>query len=66
MSGLGSDRKAGVDRSAEDKEEPSLDEVREALRGLRYGSVLVIVQDGVIVQLDRTEKRRLRTPEHPQ
>jgi hypothetical protein len=26
----------------------------------------VIVQDGVIVQVDRTEKRRLRTPEHPQ
>jgi hypothetical protein len=66
MSGVRSDREAGADRSAEDKERQSLDEVRAALRGLRYGSVLVIVQDGVIVQVDRTEKRRLRTPEHPQ
>jgi len=27
---------------------------------LRFGSVNVIVQDGVVVQIDRTEKRRLR------
>jgi len=31
----------------------------DALRGLRYGSVLAIVQDGVIVQIERTEKTRL-------
>ena len=36
-----------------------LTEVRDALRGLRYGVVEIIVQDGVIVQLNRTEKRRL-------
>lgn len=37
-----------------------LQQIREALRGLRYGSVNIIVQDGLIVQIDRTEKRRLR------
>jgi hypothetical protein len=37
--------------------------IREALRGLRFGSVNIIVQDGVIVQIDRTEKRRLRRAE---
>ncbi|MDX1962674.1 MAG: YezD family protein [Pirellulales bacterium] len=35
-------------------------QIRDALRGLRFGSVNVIVQDGVVVQIDRTEKRRTR------
>lgn len=33
--------------------------VRDALKGLQYGTVTVIVQDGVVVQVDRTEKIRL-------
>ena len=37
------------------------DEVRASLRNLEYGSVTIIVQDGVIIQIDRTEKRRLQT-----
>ena len=37
-----------------------LHQVRESLRGLRYGSVNIIVQDGVIIQIDRTEKKRLQ------
>lgn len=36
--------------------------IGDALAGLRYGSVLVIVQDGVIVQIERTEKTRLDKP----
>lgn len=36
-----------------------LSEVRDSLRGLRFGAVEIIVQDGVIVQINRTEKRRL-------
>lgn len=40
--------------------EAELQQIREALRGLRYGSVNIIVQDGLIVQIDRTEKRRIR------
>ena len=35
-------------------------QIRESLRGLRFGSVNIIVQDGVIIHIDRTEKRRLR------
>ena len=38
----------------------ALGRVREALSGLRYGEVTVIVQDGVIVQVERTEKLRLQ------
>jgi hypothetical protein len=37
-----------------------MDAIRHALNGLRYGQVVVIVQDGVVVQVDRTERRRLR------
>ncbi len=37
----------------------SLRAISEALRGLQFGSVTVIVQDGVVIQVDRTEKRRL-------
>ncbi|MEX0669278.1 MAG: YezD family protein [Pirellulales bacterium] len=32
--------------------------IGDALHGLRYGSVLAIVQDGVVVQIERTEKTR--------
>jgi hypothetical protein len=42
---------------------PALDRIDDALRGLRYGSVLAIVQDGVVVQIERTEKTRLPFPE---
>jgi hypothetical protein len=40
--------------------EASLTEIRDILRGLRFGSVTIIVQDGVVVQIDRLEKRRLQ------
>ena len=37
-------------------------DVAAALRGLRFGQVTVTVQDGVIVQIDRTERRRFGRP----
>jgi hypothetical protein len=37
-----------------------LDHVRKAIQGIRYGEVRVIIQDGVIVQIERVEKQRLR------
>ena len=40
--------------------EEELREIAASLRGLRYGSVSIVVQDGVIIQIDRVEKRRLR------
>ncbi len=39
-----------------------MEQIRQSLRGLRYGTVTIIVQDGVVVQIERTEKRRLRGP----
>ena len=41
-------------------DDDAINQIRDSLRGLRYGSVNIIVQDGVIIQIDRTEKRRLR------
>jgi hypothetical protein len=40
--------------------EAEIDQIRDALRGLRFGNISIVVQDGVVVQIDRTEKRRLR------
>ena len=37
----------------------ALRRIGDALQGLRYGSVLAIVQDGAVVQIERTEKTRL-------
>jgi hypothetical protein len=53
-----------VASSANNGRLPTDDELREiaaSLRGLRFGSVSIVVQDGVIIQIDRTEKKRLRT-----
>lgn len=43
-----------------------IQQIRDALQGLKFGSVTIIVQDGVVVQIDRTEKRRLRRPTNPE
>lgn len=37
----------------------ALAKVRDALSGLRYGEVTVVVQDGIVVQVERTEKVRI-------
>jgi hypothetical protein len=46
--------------NGDDRRDVELQQIRQALRSLRYGNVNIIVQDGVVVQIDRTEKRRLR------
>jgi hypothetical protein len=35
-------------------------QILKTLQGLRYGVVSIVVQDGVVVQIERTEKHRLR------
>jgi len=34
--------------------------IEEALRGLQFGTLTIIVQDGVVVQVERTERHRFR------
>ena len=50
----------GFRRDADDTVEAVLAQVRELLDGVRFGSITLVVQDGVVVQIDRTEKRRLQ------
>jgi hypothetical protein len=39
--------------------EPTFQAIRQAFEGLRYGQVIVTVQDGRVMQIDRTERHRL-------
>lgn len=36
-----------------------LDSLKRALRGLRFGTITLVVHDGAVVQIDRTEKLRV-------
>jgi len=43
----------------DDETTKAIERIRIALRDLRYGTVTAVVQDGVVVQVERTEKVRL-------
>jgi hypothetical protein len=47
-----------------DRTREALNRIQSALRGLRYGTVTAVVQDGVVVQVDRTEKIRIDKRQH--
>jgi len=34
-------------------------EIGKALSGLQYGQLVILIKDGKVTQIDRTEKRRL-------
>ena len=38
--------------------------ILETLKGLQYGELTLIVQDGVVVQVNRIEKRRVPRAAH--
>lgn len=40
--------------------EESISSVHEALAGLRYGNISLTVHEGRVVQIDVTEKKRLK------
>ena len=44
------------------REEAVLREVLAAIRRVRHGYIQVIVQDGKVIQIDTTEKKRLDRP----
>jgi hypothetical protein len=43
----------------------AVERINAALRGLRYGTVTAVVQDGVVVQVERTEKFRVQRRDRP-
>ncbi len=38
--------------------------VRDSLQSLRFGTVILVVQDGRVVQVDKNEKIRINRPGH--
>ena len=36
-----------------------LDKVKELVESTRYGSVVLLIQDGKVIQIDKTEKYRI-------
>jgi hypothetical protein len=40
-------------------------QIQDALRGMEHGKLTVVVQDGLIIQLERTDKVRLPRPDRP-
>jgi hypothetical protein len=51
---------ASVPASREQNLRWALQQIEESLRDLRYGVLSLTVQDGVIVQVERTERHRYR------
>lgn len=45
-------------------EKTKVDTIVEALEGLKYGSVIVTIHEGVITQIDKTEKVRFPLQKH--
>lgn len=47
-------------RLREEAVEKLVPQLRQALQDLRFGQIVITVQDGLPVQIERTEKTRLR------
>jgi hypothetical protein len=37
-----------------------LEPIRTAMKGIRFGEVRIVIQDGVVIHIDRVEKNRIR------
>ena len=37
-------------------------QLRKALRSIRFGTVTLVIQDGHVIQIDKSEKIRLKRP----
>ena len=53
-------RAGGPSLPEETAERWALRQIEDALRGLQFGQVTITVQDGVVVQVERTERRRFQ------
>lgn len=40
--------------------ESCLNEVKNILKDLKFGTITIVVQDGIPIQLDTTEKKRIK------
>lgn len=58
------DRESQVELESSSHDE-AMERIQNFLRRLRFGAINVVIQDGVVVQIDRTEKNRLRKANPP-
>lgn len=58
--GAGNNHGASAKWWASELGRETLDQIVRAIRSVVYGQVVIMVQDGKVVQIDRTEKVRLR------
>ena len=49
-----------VNQNKDKNIDQALMDVRKIISGINYGSVTLVVQDGVVVQIERQEKIRLK------
>ena len=54
---------ASRDTAKWNHEEEIVREILRAVRSIKYGSVQLIIQDGKVIQIDKTEK--VRFPQEP-
>lgn len=52
-------RHATLSPKAAPDHEVAVEQISQALSGLRFGAISVVVHDGRVTQIDVTEKRRL-------
>jgi hypothetical protein len=50
----------GASQVKESTVEKCIEEVKNALDDLKYGTITIVVQDGIPIQLDTTEKKRFK------
>jgi hypothetical protein len=55
---VGADQATSASRTGDPADQP-LRQIQIALGGLRYGTVTAVVHDGVVVQVERTERVRM-------
>ncbi len=48
-----------TEKKKSDNIDVSLTKVKEVIQDMRFGNVILIIQDGKIIQIDKTEKIRL-------
>jgi hypothetical protein len=47
-----------------ERNDEAVQKIRKAISGLRFGTVTAVVHDGVVVQVERTERIRLSETEY--
>ena len=51
---------SAADRAIPNSAAIDLEPIRTAIKGIRFGEVRIVIQDGIVIQIDRVEKQRLR------